>query len=174
MKLKLLVFLVLIIVALMGLFWVKSKKPDLKIDSFEKCAAAGNPVLESYPPQCKTRDGRNFTQNIGNELEKADKITISSPRPNQKITSPLKINGKARGGWFFEAQFPIKLVDNNGKTIGEAAAHADGEWMTENFVPYSATIEFKTEAKTGKLILEKDNPSGDPSRADELEVPVKF
>lgn len=34
------------------------------IDSFEKCAAAGNPVMESYPRQCRTPDGNHFVEEI--------------------------------------------------------------------------------------------------------------
>lgn len=30
------------------------------INSFEDCVRAGNPVMESYPPQCRTSDGRTF------------------------------------------------------------------------------------------------------------------
>ena len=34
------------------------------INNFEECAKAGNPVLESYPRQCMTPDGRTFTEEI--------------------------------------------------------------------------------------------------------------
>ncbi len=34
------------------------------IDSFEECAAAGNPVMESYPRQCRTADGKHFVESI--------------------------------------------------------------------------------------------------------------
>ena len=34
------------------------------IASFEDCVAAGNPVMESYPRQCRTPDGKNFVENI--------------------------------------------------------------------------------------------------------------
>ena len=32
------------------------------IDSFEDCAAAGYPVMESYPEQCATPDGKSLTK----------------------------------------------------------------------------------------------------------------
>lgn len=45
--------------------------PTPVITNFEECAAAGNPIMESYPPQCRTKDGRLFVQDIppqtGNE-----------------------------------------------------------------------------------------------------------
>ncbi len=38
---------------------------DIKaISSFDECAAAGNPVLESYPRQCNTLDGQHFVEDV--------------------------------------------------------------------------------------------------------------
>ncbi len=34
------------------------------IHSFEECVAAGNPVMESYPRQCRTNDGKHFVESI--------------------------------------------------------------------------------------------------------------
>lgn len=34
--------------------------PQPVITSFDECVAAGNPVMESYPEQCRTQDGRLF------------------------------------------------------------------------------------------------------------------
>ena len=34
------------------------------IDSFEECESAGNAVMESYPRQCKTPDGKHFVEEI--------------------------------------------------------------------------------------------------------------
>ena len=34
------------------------------ISSFTECVAAGYPVAESYPRQCRTPDGRNFVEQI--------------------------------------------------------------------------------------------------------------
>ena len=89
------------------------------VNSFLDCVAAGFPVMESYPRQCATEDGRSFTEDIGNELEKLDLIRIDAPRPNATVSSPLTIQGEARGTWFFEADFPVVLTDWDGKIIAE-------------------------------------------------------
>ncbi len=156
-------------------FFRKPQEPVvLDIKNFDECGQY-YPVLESYPRQCKTPNGKTFTEDIGNELEKQDLIRISNPRPNQVITSPLEITGEARGYWFFEASFPIKIYDENGKQLGIAVAQAQGDWMTENFVAFRITLEFEAPTtKRGVLVLEKDNPSGLPENADALQVPVKF
>ncbi len=115
------------------------------------------------------------TEDVGNELEKLDFIRISKPLPNEVIKSPLEIEGEARGYWFFEADFPVYLLDNNGKELGVGIARTKSDWMTEDFIPFKATLEFQIPTtKRGVLILEKDNPSGLPENSDELRIPVYF
>jgi eight-cysteine-cluster-containing protein len=41
---------------------------DSTITSFEECAAAGNPVMESHPRQCRTEGGKLFVENIAVEV----------------------------------------------------------------------------------------------------------
>ena len=98
--------------------------------------------------------------------------------------SPLIITGKARGPWYFEATFPVILVDWDGKIIAEHYAQAQGEWMTADFVPFEAKLEFESPvfpdadtthfSRRGLLILRKDNPSGLPEHNDALEFGVFF
>jgi hypothetical protein len=145
------------------------------IDSFEECVAVGMPVMESYPQQCQTDDGRVFVEDIGNAMEKVDLIQLDTPHPNQVITSPLHLEGQARGVWFFEGDFPVKLLDEKGEIIAEHYLTARGEWMTEDFVQFSGELVFTTpEAEFGTLVLEKDNPSGLPEHGDALIVPIRF
>jgi hypothetical protein len=145
------------------------------VATFEECAEL-YPVMESYPPRCATPDGKTFTQDIGNELDKRDLVRITTPRPNAVITSPLSISGEARGNWYFEASFPIELRDANGKVLVQHYAEAQGEWMTTEFVPFKSTISFTKPAPgtKGMLILRKDNPSGLPEHDDALMIPVQF
>lgn len=37
---------------------------DKVINSFEECAAAGYPIMESFPEQCRTPDGRLFVREL--------------------------------------------------------------------------------------------------------------
>ena len=90
-----------------------------------------------------------------------DLIKITKPLPGQVIDSPIKIEGIARGYWFFEANFGIELTDENYRQITETYATALGEWMTEDWVPFESTLTFsKPKSKTGYLIFHKANPSG--------------
>jgi hypothetical protein len=145
------------------------------IASFEECLKAGKPVMESYPRQCRA-GSTTFTEDIGNELAKMDLIRLDNPRLNAEVTSPLKITGQARGNWFFEADFPVILEDENGLIISRGTAGALSDWMTEDFVGFSAELSFNDQVSgsRGRLILKKDNPSGLPEHDDALEVPVYF
>jgi len=106
---------------------------------------------------------------------KEDLIQVESPQVNDTITSPLVIKGKARGYWFFEASFPIRLYDDNGELLATAIAQAQDDWMTEEFVPFAAELKFENpKTEKGTLVLEKDNPSGLQENADELKMPIVF
>jgi len=145
------------------------------ITTFQDCVNAGYAIQESYPARCVTDDGRSFTQYIGNELEKTDLIIIDSPRPTATISSPLTITGKARGTWFFEAEFPVTLNDENGTQIGFTTARAQSDWTTDDFVDFIATLSFEeSDTQYGILTLHKDNPSGLSENEDSLIVPVTF
>jgi immunoglobulin-like protein involved in spore germination len=105
----------------------------------------------------------------------ADLIELQMPLPDAVLRSPVTLEGRARGTWYFEASFPVYLLNANGDTIARVPAQAQGEWMTREFVPFKVTLTFTAPAaRTGTLILAKDNPSGLPEHAAELRVPVRF
>ena len=106
---------------------------------------------------------------------KEDLISVEAPMAYEEISSPLVLKGKARGPWFFEASFPVRLIDENGKELTVAIATAKTDWMTTDFVDFETELNFPIPAtQKGFLIFEKDNPSGLPEHADELRVPVVF
>lgn len=166
-----------LIIIVVGVIWKfrKMEVPAVAVTNFEECAAAGNPIMESYPRQCR-HGNQSFTENIGNELEKSNFIRLDSPRPNQVIKSPLVITGQARGVWFFEASFPVFLTNWDGLIIAQGIATAKSDWMTSEFVPFEAKLTFTPDknaySNKGTLILRKDNPSGLPEHDDAMEIPV--
>ena len=102
-------------------------------------------------------------------------IRVRAPEPGAVIASPLTVAGEARGTWYFEASFPIRLVDAAGGVLVVVPAQARGEWMTTDFVPFEVQLTFAPPSSPGGfLILQKDNPSGLPEHADSLVIPVRF
>jgi hypothetical protein len=105
-----------------------------------------------------------------------DVVILEHPLSGGKISSPLTVSGRARGTWYFEASFPVILKDSSGTVLAQAPAQAQGDWMTENWVPFTVTLQFNVPGVTGTgtLTLQKDNPSGLPEYDDALMIPVVF
>ncbi len=104
-----------------------------------------------------------------------DMLHVTAPKPNDIVKSPLMIKGEARGTWYFEASFPVVLLDDNGKEIAQYHAQAQGDWMTENFVPFTALLAFQAPlTDKGTLVLKKDNPSGLPEHDASVKIPIRF
>lgn len=82
--------LIVVLVALLAvgvLIWqLKGKEKLQSIDSFEKCAAAGYPIMESYPEQCRTPDGRTYTKEVSTQTrwqkQTIDEIGLSLSYPS--------------------------------------------------------------------------------------------
>ena len=90
----------------------------------------------------------------------SDDITPEFPLPSTVVGKQFKVSGKARGYWFFEASFPIQVLDKNEKVLVTSIAKADGDWMTTEFVNFSADISIPNNyTGSATLILNKDNPS---------------
>ncbi len=103
-------------------------------------------------------------------------VHVATPAPGDTVSSPLALRGEARGTWFFEASFPVRLLDADGRELTVTYATAGGEWMTTEFVPFSSTVTFASPAagSAGTLVLAKDNPSGEPEFDDERRIPIVF
>ncbi len=102
-------------------------------------------------------------------------IILKNFKDNQVVKSPLVLEGEAPGKWFFEASFPVKVLDANGNVLGQGPAQAQEDWMQEGPVDFKAEVTFTPPTtETGTLVLEKDNPSGLPENAAEVRIPIKF
>jgi hypothetical protein len=151
------------------------------IASFDECVAAGHPVSESYPRKCSVPSDGTFTEVLEHQAfeftsPKGVLIKLNDLPSGASVSSPVTITGEVPGSWSFEATFPVVLVDWDGRIIAEGPAHLTGDWMTEELVAFTVTLEFEkpTVKNNGALILRTDNPSGLPANDDAIEIPVVF
>jgi len=101
-------------------------------------------------------------------------ITVSAPVMNAVVTSPVMVAGSANG-WYFEAVFPVKVLDGDGIVLGSGLAQAHGDWATTSSVTFSAIISFTApKYATGTIVFQKDNPSGLSENDRSFSVPVYF
>lgn len=157
---------------------VSTREEPVPILSFTDCETAGYPVMESYPRQCRTPDGRTYAEEIPTSAPtyvqaSADLIVVDLPLPDSVVGKQFSIMGKARGPWYFEASFPVTVLDANGLVLAEGAAQAQGDWMTEAFVPFvfEAMIP-ETYIGPATIVLKNDNPSGEPEQDRSMSFPI--
>ena len=102
----------------------------------------------------------------------SDFIVVHTPQPFEKVTGTIVIKGEARGNYFFEADFPVEVVLENGEVINHYAM-ADDEWMTEEFVPFTSTIDISgLEPQDVIIKLHRNNPSDNRENDMVMELPV--
>lgn len=144
----------------------------VEVNDFLSCAEAGYPIMESYPRQCRDEStGKTYVEDISEDAE----VVIETPTRGQLVNSPLTVKGKAKGNWFFEANIPVTLKDQNGKILAQKGAQAEGNWMTTEYVNFTVVLEFaEPTTEFGVLLIQKDNPSGMPENDNDYPVSIKF
>lgn len=110
------------------------------------------------------------------EPDPYEEVILDNLPAESSVTSPLTISGTVPPGWMFEASFPITVLDENRNIItqGYGEPIPPANWMSDEPVRFSATLSFETDAESGYIRFEKDNPSGLPENADSQEIPVNF
>lgn len=102
-------------------------------------------------------------------------IIVTSPHSGSIVEPGFTAMGMARGSWYMEAVFPVELVADDGTVIATGSAQAKDDWMTDDFVPFEVTLDWpETAQKQAILVLRNANPSGDPERSMEVQIPVQL
>jgi hypothetical protein len=58
------IFILVFLVAAAYFISSMRKKPAVRVTSFEECTQAGYPVMQSYPEQCTTPQGKIFMKQV--------------------------------------------------------------------------------------------------------------
>lgn len=100
------------------------------------------------------------------------RVVVDIPAAGESVPKAFSVSGSVPGPWYFEASFPIEVRNQSGAVVGSGVAQADGEWMTENNVPFSATVTVSSYSGPATLILKRDNPSDLPENDASVSVPI--
>lgn len=146
------------------------------------CSAFGYLVYREIKQRSEDNQAEDNTQNEQMQDEETDvqehgdvRYKITNPEANTVVTSPVKVEGEITGSWYFEGEFMIMLFDDEGNTIGSANARALHNWMTDELVPFEATLTFDNPTgDSGEIVLIRSNPSGLPENEDSISIPVRF
>jgi hypothetical protein len=181
------IFTLIAVVFIIGLvfvfFAVTAQAPAVVEDDVVMCAAD---AMQCSDGTFVGRTGENCefvcpVTGDSEEIETGD-IQVDAPAVGEVVTSPLVLSGQAKGFWYFEASAPVEILDWEGNVIATSFVTAQGDWMTEDFVPFTGNISFISPYtpgdpvawKQGSIVFKKDNPSGLPENDAQFIVPIQF
>ncbi len=105
------------------------------------------------PPSATAPEAEPAAASIG------DLAIVDAPVAGARLTSPLTITGTAPGNWYFENQFPVRLVDAQGAVLAEGPATPRVSWTDPGDKQFDATLTFSvTQDTPATLVLEEDMP----------------
>lgn len=136
-----------------------------------------NTTTTTTPPATKDTPKMNdAVETVDYRSTKGVVLKLDQPIEGTLITNPVTLTGQVPGNWSFEASFPVELRDAAGKTLAKEPATLQGDWMTDQYVPFTVTLTFvePEERQTGTLIFHKDNPSGLASNDDQVTLKVQL
>lgn len=93
-------------------------------------------------------------------LGNKDDLLSFSIEPEQKVSEKITVKGEIKGGYFFEGNILVNILDGNKQIIKEGYGTATTDWMTVLPVSFTADVDF-TNLASGPAYLEikNDNPS---------------
>lgn len=93
--------------------------------------------------------------------------------PKAKVSGILDLTGEVKGGYFFEANILVNILDSNKNVLKQGHGTATTDWMTADPVTFTAAIDF-TDLSKGPAYLEihNDNASGLPENDKSILVPI--
>jgi len=103
---------------------------------------------------------QSVKQNIGFSVlgNKEDLLFFSIP-PLSEVNGLVSYNGEIKGGYFFEGNILINILDINKNILKTSYATAKGNWMTKEPVLFEGSIDF-LDLPMGRAYIEiqNDNP----------------
>lgn len=143
--------LLIIVILLIIIFYLFTKKADAPI------------IIDNGVKQ------QVNTEILGNK----DDLVSFSIMPNTKVHGVVTYRGMVKGGYFFEANILINVLDSNKNVLLKSNAMAKGDWMTINPVEFEGNIDFSNLAP-GKAYIEihNDNASGLPENDKSILIPI--
>ncbi|PKN02779.1 hypothetical protein CVU76_01985 [Candidatus Dojkabacteria bacterium HGW-Dojkabacteria-1] len=160
-NLVLIISIILLSVVLI-LFSYLLKEPDLCC-KYEVCTKFTNICENSKSVlQLKTQEGvRIYLENV----KHGDEIELG-----------YVIRGSVTGSWYFEGEFPVRVLNEEMEVVETLIAFAKEDWMTSERVPFELEVDFPLIADSYIVLrFEKSNPSGLIENSDyaDLQILVK-
>ncbi len=121
----------------------------------------------SIPTQNTAPNAQNSV--LGNK----DELISFSILPNTKVHGILSYRGAIKGGYFFEGNILINILDANKNLLKASNGIATTDWMTAGPVDFEGNIDFTLFPKGPAYFeIHNDNASGLPENDKSILIPI--
>ena len=156
------VLLLILIVLVAGAIYIMLQNKETYFSVFGGKAPVEKVDLTQLPLLLK--DGI-----LGNK----DDLISFSILPYTKVHGILSYRGSIKGGYFFEGNILINILDKNKKVLKSSNAVAKTEWMTSEPVNFEGNIDFTNLPKGPAYFqIHNDNASGLPENDKFVSIPI--
>ena len=144
------VLLLVLIVLVSGAIYIMLQNKETYLSVFQKQASVT--TIDKTQEPMTTKEGI-----LGNK----DDLISFSVVPFTKVHGILSYRGVIKGGYFFEGNILINIIDLNKKVLKASNAVATTEWTTASPVDFEGNIDFSKLPKGPAYIqIHNDNASG--------------
>lgn len=106
-------------------------------------------------------------------LGNAKDLVSFSVNPGEKVSGILTVTGSVQGGYFFEANILVNILDFNKNILKNGNGNAKTGWMTSGPVSFDAVLNFTNLPKGPAYIeIHNDNASGLSENDKSILIPI--
>lgn len=178
------ILIILMIIALKWMFQDRARyfplsvvKENIKAvpgDSMSDTEADLFDTFSTPNPKLSNIIGYDGNQLGQSQVEGNSKDLVSfSIKPTQEVSGMLQVLGSVKGGYFFEANILVNILDVKKNLLKAGHASAAGEWMTSAPVSFAIDLDFTGLPKGPAYIeIHNDNASGLPKNDKSILIPI--
>ena len=122
----------------------------------------------------KDNDVKPLPKPVGiSVLGRKDDLVSSSVKAGDAVSGKQKFSAVVKGGYFFEANILVNILDANKNILKKGNAQASGEWMTAEPVGFETELDFTGLPKgPGYIEIHNDNPSDMRENDKQILIPI--
>ncbi len=109
------------------------------------------------------------------KLDADIEVSLNQPELGAQIESPVTVQGKAPGTWFFEAALPVEIETAGGQILAEDIFITEQDWMTDELLDFEINLDYSDpEVNFGFIKVIKNDVSDIPRNKHFFYWPVRF
>ncbi len=117
-------------------------------------------ICSNFTKMCDIEDVDNEGEK-GAVSQKDIELVLYDIKEGDTLSKGTVVKGEITGSWYFEGEFPVRILNGGGDEINTLIAVAKEPWMTEESVTFEFVLDTVVDEDTDIVMrFEKSNPSG--------------